>query len=360
MDGAWRKGNQVIALFTMTAADPTAFSAAEADTGDTGSPDVPPRYGLLGIEPILRNDPADTGSYRVLARLGSGGLGTVYAARRRDRAEELAAVKVLRPHTAAERDFRPRFEREAAAISRVRSDFVPALIDARSGDAPPWLAYELIPGPSLSSVVSMAGPLPETAVWHLGSGIAEALTAIHAAQVVHRDLKPTTVLLTAGQPWIIGFGLAHLTDTPHLPSDRVPIGTLQYSPPEQLMESLQAAGPPGDIYALGATLLFAVTGHPPRAAERSEQLFIEALGAAPNLAGVPGGLRGLIESCLLPAPDDRPSLEELRQEFTLHAGTTGHDGFTEALPQNVVALLKDYREELADVIGAHGPVRMGW
>jgi serine/threonine protein kinase len=262
------------------------------------------------------DDPSSIGAYRVLARLGSGGFGNVYAARTDTPGSDLVAVKRVHRHVVQETpDFQGRFEREINAMQRVTSSFVPGFVDADATADLPWLVTELIPGPSLAKVVTSCGPLPEAAVWRLGLGIIEALAAIHAAECVHRDLKPQNVLLVPDRPWIIDFSLAHLAGTPRHPSSRLALATLQYAAPEQL-RSLEKAGRPADVFGLGATLLFAATGHPPHEAVSEEQLFFRALNARPNLEGMPQGrLSHLVEACLQYHPGDRPSLAELNAEF---------------------------------------------
>src|SRR5689334_7255284 len=142
------------------------------------------------VEACKDGDPTDIGRFRIVARLGVGGFGAVYAARARSQPHELAAVKVVHPSLASSPDFRSRFAREIAAIKRVDSEFVPRLIEEGPAEDRAWLATELIPGLSLDRIVRECGPMPEPAVWRLGAGIAEALASIHQAGLVHRDLKP--------------------------------------------------------------------------------------------------------------------------------------------------------------------------
>ena len=312
------------------------------------------------VEALKKGDPEDIGPFRLRKRLGAGGFGTVYAAQRRDQPDVLAAVKVVHPHLADYPDFRARFAREVTGIKRVECDFVPRLIDERTGGDPAWMATELIPGLSLARVVYQCGPLPERAVWHLGAGIAEALAAIHGKGLVHRDLKPQNVLLVLDRPWVIDFSLVHLADMPHHSSSRMPMATFKYAAPEQLRLGLQAAGEPADIFALGATLLYAATGHAPHDADSESQLFARAMNARPNLTGLPRALYGLVESCLLRSPEPRPPLAALRAEFARQTGGPGHGAFAAAMPPDVRSLLGAYRVELAAKLKTHGPARLGW
>ena len=303
-----------------------------------------------------RRDPADIGPFKLLARLGVGGFGTVYAARRRNAPEDgltledLVAVKVVHPHLADEPAFRSRFKKEIAAIERVHCPSVPRLVDAGAEEDPPWLATNLIPGLSLDKVVRARGPLPERAVWHLAAALAEILSSIHAVDVVHRDFKPQNVLLEPTGPWVIDFSLVHLAELDHQSSSRVAMATYKYAAPEQL-RALQDAERPADVYALGATLLFAATGHPPFDAANLAQVIQRVLNEKPDLSGLPSGLHGLVEGCLQRSPKQRPTLGQLLKEVDQHTAGSRRDGFPGVLPWQVVTLLSAGHAEVRSLTG---------
>jgi serine/threonine protein kinase/outer membrane protein assembly factor BamB len=308
------------------------------------------------VEPCEGGDPSRIGPYVPLGRLGSGGFGTVYVAYEQGRDSDLSAVKVVHSHYARAPTFRFRFSREIAAIKRVDSEYVPELLDEGPDDQPPWLATELIPGLSLDRIIHRCGPLPEVAVWQLAVGIAEGLAAIHRAGLVHRDLKPQNVLLLPAGPRIIDFSLVHLAELPHHPMSQAPIATPQYAAPEQVLHGLAAAAAPADVFALGATLLFAATGHPPHDADSQPELLDRIQHARPNLNGLIGSaLYPVVKKCLLRGVDARPLLPELQEEFARQAGLS--DGpqpgaFARVLPPDVLTMLSVYRRELAELAPA--------
>src|SRR5690242_17646837 len=193
-------------------------------------------------------------------------MGRVYLGR--SAAGRLVAVKTIRDDYAEEPDFRTRFAHEVTAARRVSGVFTAAVVAADPEAEMPWLATAYIPAPSLGQLVSACGPLPVPAVRWLAAGCAEALESIHAAGLVHRDLKPSNVLVSADGPRVIDFGVARAAERVTFTATHQAVGTPAYMAPEQARDSRRTS-PASDVFALGSTLFFAATGHPPYS--RSEE-----------------------------------------------------------------------------------------
>jgi Protein kinase domain len=294
-----------------------------------------------GTEPLRRWDPERIGPYVILGRLGAGAMGQVYLGR--SAAGRLVAVKTIKVALAEEAGFRTRFAQEVAAARRVSGAFTAAVVEADPEADVPWLATAYVPAPSLSRLVQACGPLPVGTVRWLAAGCAEALESIHGAGLVHRDLKPSNVLVAPDGPRVIDFGVARAAERIALTTSRGAVGTPAYMAPEQARDTHQASVA-SDVYSLGATLLFAATGHPPYRGETAMDVLARLATEEPDLSGLPDELTGLIGACLQRVPRMRPTssamLAQLGQ-FT-EAGT-GPGEEHSYLPEAAMALIGDYQ-----------------
>lgn len=256
------------------------------------------------MQPLGVDEPTAVGPYRLLGRLGSGGMGRVYLGR--SAGGRTVAVKIVHPHFALDEEFRARFRREVEAARRVGGAWTAPVLDADPEASVPWVATAYAAGPSLSAAIADGGPLPAHSVRALGAGLAEALAAVHELGLVHRDVKPSNVLLTLDGPLLIDFGIARATDgTASLTSTGVSIGSPGYMSPEQILgKGITGAA---DLFSLGAVLAYAATGEPPFPGDSSASLLYKVVHEEPELGALSGDLRGLVAELLAKSPGDRPT-----------------------------------------------------
>jgi len=257
-------------------------------------------------------DPRLIGSYRLLGRLGSGGMGRVFLGM--SAAGRPVAVKVIHAKLAADPEFRTRFRVEVAAARRVSGLFTALVVDA-DVDAPvPWLATAYVAGPSLAEAVKDRGPLSVTSLLALAAGLAKGLSAIHAAGVVHGDLKPSNVLLALDGPRVIDFGISQAAETAPLTQAGLVVGTPSFMSPEQA--SGKKTGPLSDVFSLGAVLAFAATGRKPFGTGPPAEVLGRVVRGSPGLDDAPAEVQPLIEWCLAKDPGQRPTAAELLAEVS--------------------------------------------
>ncbi|WP_327176282.1 serine/threonine protein kinase [Streptomyces sp. NBC_01335] len=256
------------------------------------------------MQPLEAGEPRTIGAYRLLGRLGAGGMGRVYLGR--SAGGRTVAVKVVHPHFALDEQFRARFRREVDSARRVGARWTAPVLDA-DPDAPvPWVATGYVAGPSLSQAVTRHGALPERGVRALGGGLAEALGAVHQQGIVHRDVKPSNVLLALDGPRLIDFGIARaLGATVSLTSTGVSVGSPGYMAPEQFRGGDISGA--ADVFSLGAVLAYAATGSAPFPGDSSAVLLYKVVHEEPELGDLRGELRDLIAACLAKDPAARPS-----------------------------------------------------
>ncbi|WP_330445196.1 bifunctional serine/threonine-protein kinase/ABC transporter substrate-binding protein [Streptomyces anulatus] len=263
------------------------------------------------MEPLRSTDPARIAGYRVLGRLGAGGMGVVLLGRSPGGA--LVAIKVIRAEYADDAAFRARFRREVAIARQVRNRWAVPVVDADTEAPAPWLATEFVPGPALSEAVGSGGPLPERGVRALGSMLAEALEAVHAAGLVHRDVKPGNVLLGLDGPRLIDFGIARALDDTVLTATDVIVGSPGFLSPEQAQG--RRIGPASDVFSLGCVLVYAATGGRPFGSGPVEAMLFRTVHDTADLSALPPGLVPVVEACLSKDPEDRPAAADIRRAF---------------------------------------------
>ncbi|WP_344345626.1 serine/threonine-protein kinase, partial [Kitasatospora putterlickiae] len=282
------------------------------------------------MRPLAADDPRQVGEYRLLRLLGAGGMGRVYLGR--TTGGRTVAVKVVRHDLAGDAEFRARFRQEVAAARRVGGAWTAPVLDADTEGGHPWVATGYVAGPALTTAVRDFGPLPGPAVRTLGVGLAEALAHVHGLGLVHRDVKPSNVLLTLDGPRLIDFGIARALDTTTaLTQSGQVFGSPGFMSPEQAHGL--PAGPASDVFSLGAVLAYAATGTMPFGSGVSAPVLLyRVLHEEPDLAGLSGPLESLVRDCLAKDPSARPTPARLRERLDGDGAAAARPGRGDWLP----------------------------
>lgn len=265
------------------------------------------------MEPLAADDPRTMGDYRLLRRLGAGGMGRVYLGR--SPGGRTVAVKVVHAQFATDDRFRSRFRLEIEAGRRVGGDWTAPVLDADPDAATPWVATGYVAGPSVQQITQSQGKLPEHSVRAVGAGLAEALAAVHRLDLVHRDVKPSNVLVTLDGPRLIDFGIARAMDaTASLTATGVSVGSPGFMSPEQVLG--QPLGHATDLFSLGAVLVQAATGEPPFPGYHSASLLYKVVHEEPELHDLAGEVRELAVACLAKDASDRPTAAQVAEQLS--------------------------------------------
>lgn len=255
--------------------------------------------------------PESFGPYRVVEKLGEGGMGVVYLAVSPD--FQLVAVKALRPWLVGGGEGRARFAREVAVMRRVRGARVAEVLDADVDADPAFVVTRYIRGPALPSKVADHGPLRDEALTRLATGLLEALATVHAAGLVHRDVKPGNVLMTGRDPVLIDFGLARAVDETRLTTTGMVAGTPGYLAPETIIGAEPT--PATDVHGWAATVSFAGTGRPPFGSGPDSVVLDRIRRGEHDTDGLPEPLASLVLAAFHDDPTKRPTIGELRRDL---------------------------------------------
>ncbi|WP_329240567.1 serine/threonine protein kinase [Actinoallomurus sp. NBC_01490] len=270
-------------------------------------------------EDLQPGDPRRLGGYRLLSRLGRGGMGTVYLGENDDGGQ--AAIKVINQELASDTAFAERFRQEVRAARRVRRFCTAPVLDAEIDRPPYYVVTEFITGPTLQDAVESEGPLRGSDLEGLAVGMATALSAIHDAGLVHRDLKPTNVLLSSFGPRVIDFGIARALDSrTAVTRTGQLVGTPAYLAPELITGG--EVTPVADVFSWGCVLAFAGTGRDPFNGRTLPEILHRVVYEPPDLDGLDPSLRGIVEASLAKDPKARPGVPELLTRLTGHSPDT--------------------------------------
>ncbi|WP_432752806.1 serine/threonine-protein kinase [Streptomyces sp. JL2001] len=292
------------------------------------------------LQPLSGDDPRQLGRYRLLGRLGSGGMGRVYLGR--TSGGRLVAVKTLLAEGVVAETDRRRFAREVALAQRVDSVYTARVLDADAGADRPWMAIEYIAAPALSELVRAKGVLQASAVRWVAAGTAEALVALHGMGIVHRDVKPHNILLPLDGPRLIDFGISHASD---LTRTQLTLGTIAFTSPEQARGEVSTAA--ADVYSLGATLFHLAVGRPPYPEDGDTLRLLSRVQRGDlDLGGLPKELTPLIRPCLAADPGRRPAPADVLAQFTAStAGLPHSPSGTRWLPPRWTELIGAYESQ---------------
>ncbi|CAL9407756.1 protein kinase domain-containing protein [Streptomyces sp. enrichment culture] len=327
--------------------------------------DVPGERRRAVLRALPDRAPRRVGPYRILARLGAGGMGEVYLGAdtrsgtgHDDVGPQLAAVKTVRPELVGDGAFRDRFRREMDTARAVESRFTARLLAGDAEAAQPWLATEYVAGPTLERAVREAGPLPVETVRALGLDLVRGLSGIHHARVQHRDLKPSNVLIGRNSAKVIDFGIARAFGADTMTATGAVIGSPGHMSPEHVLGGRHVVAA-SDVFCLASLLCYAATGRSPFGDGPLAAVLYRISQAEADLSEVPADVRELIEDCLSRDPAHRPDTAALEGRFRAAAGageTEGTEAGWAVWPPVVRESVAAHEAEVAAAVAAAGPL----
>ena len=282
------------------------------------------------MEPLRKTDPKRIGPYALVARLGAGGMGTVYLA---TRGESTVALKVVSGGFEDDPALQSRFVREIENLKKMRSPFIAGILDSKAQKDSAWLAVHYVNGPHILQEVSRNGPLDDKRLWELTIGCLIALAQIHSLGVVHRDIKPANILLSETGPKLIDFGISQKSDDTSLTTTGLVAGSPAWLAPEQL-DVGEVTGA-ADLFSLGSLLVFAASGRSPWGNQNTMSvpiLFNKILSESPDLSSLGSDLRQIVSPALAKDPRQRPEAKDMLSQAV------------QAAPVDVLRRIKNWLE----------------
>jgi serine/threonine protein kinase len=260
------------------------------------------------LEPLRKKDPKSIGGFTLIGRLGSGGMGVVYLATKKS---QPVALKIIRDSQDQDEVSLTRFRREIEVLQGVKHPNIAGLVDVGLDDGTPWFAVQFINGPNLLDFVNDVGPLEGDAWWKVARGVLSAIRQVHSKGVVHRDMKPQNIIISDHNPFLIDFGIAHLSDSTSVTSSGIMAGTPAWFSPEQIEGGVLTEAT--DVFSIGSILMFAATGRTPWGQQSSmtKASVFRILTHEADLSGLDQNQTALVSSMLAKDPNKRPSVNEL-------------------------------------------------
>ena len=264
------------------------------------------------MERLKKSDPDSIGPWKLISRLGSGGMSVVYLASKSNKTS--VALKVIRSQYLDNQADRNRIEREISTLTNIKSKYVCQILDSDISEDFAWIATEFIDGPDLKTKVLEDGPLDENSWYELAKGLLEGLDAIHRNKVVHRDIKPSNILISEAGPKIIDFGIAQTSEATSLTSTGLIAGSPAWLSPEQINGDKVTYS--SDFFSAGAVLNFAVSGISPwgdNTKITKDVIYNRILQKQPDLSSLSSLQKSLVEKMMHKDPKSRPSADQALQ-----------------------------------------------